>query len=127
MKRILIWIGAFVGVAVAGFVAAFVLQWTKVSTATEARTLCEATLDKNTKTMERESALLTLYRARHQIGQNNFGIAGEQLQQAKSKLGAAAVTGEAMAEVERAVALVAANDAAAIDAIQKAIAALETK
>jgi hypothetical protein len=116
-----------VAVAIIGFGSAFALQWTKVSDAVEKRTQCEDTLGKHSRTMETQGALLSLYRARHQIGQNNFGMAGEQIQIAKSKLGSAAVTGEAVTEVERAAALTAANDAAAIDAIQKAIAALETK
>ncbi len=127
MKKILRWVGAFIGVAVLGFLGGFVLQWTKVSEANQARTTCENALGDQSKRMEVQDGLLSLYRARHEAGRNNFGLVGEQLLQAKKHLATAGVTGEGVSEIERATTLAAANDAASIEPIQNAIAAIESK
>src|SRR5688500_15189542 len=123
MKSVLRRIGAFVAVAVLGFLGGFILQWTKVSEAKEARTSCEDTLGKQSKSMELQASLLSLYRARHEAGRNNFGLVGDHVQQARDRMSTAGVTGDASANAERAAALAAATDAAAIEPLQNSIAA----
>ena len=125
MKRILRWIGAFVGVALLGFGIGFFLQWSKAREAAAARESCETSLAEHAKRSGTQETLLSLYRARVEIGRNNFGLAGDHLRQAKTRAEATGIGGPSLASIERAADLVAANDAAAIDPIQQAIGSLE--
>lgn len=126
MKKILILAGAFVGVALAGFLFGYVSQASKITLAQDATTACTTASAAQAATAAETAGLLELYRARAEIGRQNFGSAGDDLVQAKALLAAESYV-EARASIDRTTALVLKQEAAASDEIGLIIKSLETK
>lgn len=125
MNSFLRWTGAFAGVAVVSFLAGFLLQAGKVSTARSEADVCERSAAAAQAVGARESALVSLFRARHEVARSNFGTAGERLAEAKAKASAAGVT-SALPHIEKASDAVMAQDANASDPIQEAVKAIDS-
>ena len=122
MKRILRFVGAFVLVALVSFGLGWYLEHAKRSAAEDARARCQTSLDGAASASSRSQGLVDLYRARVEVLRANFGNASDSLAKAKTAFGA---SDPANAAIDRAVAAVKAQDAAAGDRLQEAINAAE--
>lgn len=125
MNSFLRWTGAFAAVALVSFLAGFLLQSGKVSAAREETDVCERSAAVVQAVGARESTLVSLFRARHELARSNFGTAGEKLGEAKSKASAAGVT-SALPHIDKAIDAALAQDASAADAIQEAVKAIDS-
>ena len=86
MKKILILAGAFLGVALLGFVSGFASQVGKIGAASEDAAACRASAVTASDSAAANIGLLELYRARAELSRNNFGSAADALNRAKAML-----------------------------------------
>ena len=126
MKRILIWIGAFAGVGLLGFLFGFVSQMGKAKALSNDVQICRDESAAQAKSAEGTAALLELYRARAEVGRANFGTAGEALARAKTRL-AGDEHAEVRKQIDDATAKALKQEAASADDIGAIIKALEAK
>lgn len=124
MKRFANFAIAFVAVAVVAFAVGYGIQWSATRTANEMAQANAADLGRARERAMRQDALLALYRARVELIRNNYGLAGDQLAEAK-RVAEAAGLKEALPPIENASAAVLGQDPAAAEPIQNAIRALE--
>jgi hypothetical protein len=126
MKKILILVGAFVGVAVVGFLFGFVSQSGKITAASNEAASCRSEMTAHSAASATTTGLLELYRARAELGRNNFGSAGDAMVRAKASLSA-----EPYADVRKAIdeanAHVLKQEAASADEIGAIIKSVEGK
>lgn len=126
MKKILILVGAFVGVGVVGFLFGFVSQMGKTKALQNEAQLCRDSAAAAATSAQETIGLLELYRARAELQRNNFGTAGDALGRAKEKL-----AGDAFADSRKTIddttAKVLKQEAAAADDIGAIIKAVEAK
>lgn len=126
MNSFVRWTGAFAGVAVVAFLVGFFLQMGKISSARTDTETCMTNSIALRTIATRDAALVSLFRARHELARNNFGTAGEHLSQAKVKVTEAGIT-SALPHVDKASAAVLAQDlTTATDPIQEAIKAIDS-
>lgn len=126
MKKILILVGAFVGVGLVGFLLGFLSQSGKVSAARDETASVRAEMVTRSEAAAKTTGLLELYRARAELGRNNFGSAGDALVRAKASL-----PGDAYADVRASIdetnAHVLKQEAASADEIAAIIKMVEAK
>lgn len=126
MKKTLILVGAFAGVGVVGFLFGFFSQSGKLRAAGEETAACRTEIAAHAEAAATTTGLLELYRARAELGRNNFGSAGDALVRAKASL-----AGEAYADVRKAIdetnAHVLKQEAASADEIGAIIKSVENK
>lgn len=126
LKKVLILIGAFAGVGLLGFVFGFASQAGKVGAARGEAETCRAQAQTVLRSAAANIGLLELYRARAELGRNNFGSAGDALVRARTSLGGGAYADE-IGAIQRTTALVLKQEAASSDEIAAIIKALEAK
>lgn len=124
MKKILILIGAFIGVGLLGFIFGFASQAGKVGAARTEAAACRTETETAARSASANIGLLELYRARAELGRSNYGSAGDAMNRAKSLLAGDAYA-DARGAIDKTTALVLKQEAASADEIGAIIKSLE--